>query len=458
MSKKTNERKKRINSLVLLIAFTAILLIASTYAWFSTQKNVSINNLEGRVQVAEGLQISLDAENWSQEINLGAPTVSDSLTSINEDWTAYDTGIGSGTTAAPTSKAYYSRNYRPRMLKADGTGVESNVANAETGYMMPVSTDGAVSSSTIIPFHIGTYSGVTLKDMGLTSETLSTGEVNLDKHLDYYAFDIYLMNTTKTKVKSGDTDPNFVGDQQIDVLQLGFNSTVEELKRAVGAEDYGLQNGVRVAFALYGDTEETNASKDEIIDKTFDSTIDSVAIWEPNYDKHSDYVMKQDKHLRGLTGGVNSTALNTYAVKSSATATSIANVYDTTDASLNETKFVVQTSGNMIAKNLNVSDGTAADSTKPLGIVNGEKGIIGSETGTVNLKKMSDGSNFALKSNTISKVRVYVWLEGQDPDCINWASHSDGINVNINLCKDASTKFVGEDSTHAHVNEGFTIE
>ena len=70
MEKRTKESKKRLNSLILLIAFTAILLIASTYAWFTTQKNVSINNLRGVVEVAEGLEISLNGKTWGTKIDL----------------------------------------------------------------------------------------------------------------------------------------------------------------------------------------------------------------------------------------------------------------------------------------------------------------------------------------------------------------------------------------------------
>ena len=62
--------RKRLNSLILLVAFTAVMLIVSTYAWFSTQKNVTLGGLEGKVNVAEGLQISLDALNWKNEIDL----------------------------------------------------------------------------------------------------------------------------------------------------------------------------------------------------------------------------------------------------------------------------------------------------------------------------------------------------------------------------------------------------
>ena len=32
--------RKRLNALILLVAFTAILLIVATYAWFSTQRSL----------------------------------------------------------------------------------------------------------------------------------------------------------------------------------------------------------------------------------------------------------------------------------------------------------------------------------------------------------------------------------------------------------------------------------
>ena len=62
-------RTKAIRKLIFLVAFTGIMLIMTTYAWFTTQRNVSISNLEGSVNVAEGLEISLDADHWSQGID-----------------------------------------------------------------------------------------------------------------------------------------------------------------------------------------------------------------------------------------------------------------------------------------------------------------------------------------------------------------------------------------------------
>ena len=66
-----NKRKSEMNAMFFIILIAAVMFIISTYAWFSTQKNVSITNLQGTVEVAEGLEISLDAQNWSNGIVLG---------------------------------------------------------------------------------------------------------------------------------------------------------------------------------------------------------------------------------------------------------------------------------------------------------------------------------------------------------------------------------------------------
>ena len=69
MENNQRNSRKRLNSLILLVAFTAVMLIVSTYAWFSTQRNVTLSGLKGAVKVAEGLQVSLDAKHWVNAIN-----------------------------------------------------------------------------------------------------------------------------------------------------------------------------------------------------------------------------------------------------------------------------------------------------------------------------------------------------------------------------------------------------
>ena len=52
------------------------------------------------------------------------------------------------------------------------------------------------------------------------------------------------------------------------------------------------------------------------------------------------------------------------------------------------------------------------------------------------MKSSTDGTtDFEIVKNAITKLRIYVWLEGQDVDTTNYASHGGGITVNIGLTK-----------------------
>ena len=44
----------------------------------------------------------------------------------------------------------------------------------------------------------------------------------------------------------------------------------------------------------------------------------------------------------------------------------------------------------------------------------------------------------------VTKVRIYFWIEGQDVDCINWASYGGGVTVDIGLVKGSEIGSKGE--------------
>lgn len=69
MSKKSSKRKANLKSSLLVLLLIAILLIASTYAWFTANRVVSISELQVNVGAQNGLQISTDAVNWKATIN-----------------------------------------------------------------------------------------------------------------------------------------------------------------------------------------------------------------------------------------------------------------------------------------------------------------------------------------------------------------------------------------------------
>ena len=67
---KKNEKKKRKIMLFLLVLLLFLILTIATYAWLSVQRNVEITGLDVKIDVAENLQISLNAEEWLDSIEI----------------------------------------------------------------------------------------------------------------------------------------------------------------------------------------------------------------------------------------------------------------------------------------------------------------------------------------------------------------------------------------------------
>ena len=377
---KKNQRKSELNAMFFIILIAAVMFIISTYAWFSTQKNVSITNLRGTVEVAEGLEISLDAEKWYNGITLGEE---DGQLSI-------------------TKNAYQGHH---------------NISPSE---MLPVSTLGLVGSTdTDLKMLRGNVTNS--KELSKIVETKENIESTTDSQFPgYFAFDIFLKNNSKQS--SGD-----------DILQLNYDSSLEIMDASKTAT--GLQNTARIAFCKYAGTSEVDASQADILKETAGvgvgapkAYISDVAIWEPNADDHVDYIVKNNNKITwstsdasayatktlddGTKGFDTTTKMPTYALKTSAVGQTINDIYmwNGTEANLAR-QYTLQ---------------TTKTSTKDYTI----------KEGVQNLVKATDGTTaFGIAPNKITRIRVYLWLEGQDVDCINYASHGGGVKVNIGLVK-----------------------
>ena len=377
---KKNQRKSELNAMFFIILIAAVMFIISTYAWFSTQKNVSITNLRGTVEVAEGLEISLDAEKWYNGITLGEE---DGQLSI-------------------TKNAYQGHH---------------NISPSE---MLPVSTLGLVGSTdTDLKMLRGNVTNS--KELSKIVETKENIESTTDSQFPgYFAFDIFLKNNSKQS--SGD-----------DILQLNYDSSLEIMDASKTAT--GLQNTARIAFCKYAGTSEVDASQADILKETAGvgvgapkAYISDVAIWEPNADDHVDYIVKNNNKITwstsdasayatktlddGTKGFDTTTKMPTYALKTSAVGQTINDIYmwNGTEANLAR-QYTLQTT------KTSTTDYTIKE-------------------GVQNLVKATDGTTaFGIAPNKITRIRVYLWLEGQDVDCINYASHGGGVKVNIGLVK-----------------------
>lgn len=380
--KQKNQRnsKRRLNSLVLLVAFTAIMLIVSTYAWFSANNKVNLTSLTGAVTVAEGLQISLDAKSWTNEIDLSnLATISASLPGDIKNIT-------------PSAK------------------------------LVPVSTTGIVDPEvpmTDLTMYTGTSDGmVTLTDIKAADTVKTDG-----KEPGYYAFDLFVMNSTN--------------GTEADVLQLNSDT-----KLTVGKGDTGLENSVRVAFARYGATAELTANQTTIFTETIKNggtytNIDKVAIWEPN----------ANSHVPGVVSGNNRLVLNsTDSGKWSLpfNESSYLPTYGLTDAAKSATVQVGEETKTGMIENIYDWNSIPQVDSKP--VLAFQKTLqtpvvaSGAKLNNIYNLKTTDttDTNLEIAANQITRLRVFLWLEGQDVDCINYASHGGSITLDLGLCKKGS--------------------
>lgn len=324
MSKKT-KRKGNLKYSLLLLLLLAILLISSTYAWFTANRTVSISELTVNVQAQNGLQISVDGAEWKSVIT-------------NDDITG-----------------------------ASYTGCINQIPTT----MEALSSAGTVTTTG----NLDLFYGVVAPEEGIYSLT-STQEVAPAKGNQgkYIAFDVYFRVDSATTLQL-----QFANDE-------GGTAPVGSYVTSVANK--GLQNSGRVAFLVQGHVGPGETATD--LQNVAEGTADDVYIWEANNASHTAEAVQHATSTYGdaaLADGVETTdgviaEIETPIDLKQANATDNATYFDTAT-------YTVSTAANHV----------------------GDEDLLDLEAG-------------------VTKVRIYMWVEGQDIDCENNASGSD---INFNL-------------------------
>lgn len=366
--RRTEKSVKKSKLIVLIIIIAALISITGTYAWFSSQRDVEIIGFKVNVEIAENLEISLDGESWVHSINI------ENMRQLYGTYKDADTN-----TVAYQAKKDEHRNYVPTEL-------------------LPVSTIGTVESGNLV-FVTGEVEDNKLKSITKCSEeditvgsTILGKEANNTKH-PYLVFDMYLRNLSRLTTGR-------------DPLQLNTGSVATAANL-----NTGLEYSVRVALVLYGNEEDYLATGAEAR-AISPSGEEKVAIWEPNYQLHTQYAINNDNRITDLVQRI-----DTYAIRDTATG----NIDDTTNK---ENPLLYNVYTNKVSQNEEV--------------VTEEKDLARQDLATNEVTTLiqTDGTTaMTLEPNTVSKVRCYVWLEGQDPDCSNLASTGDELIVTLRLTK-----------------------
>ena len=258
-------------------------------------------------------------------------------------------------------------NWKSIVQTTDITGAHSGAygssVNQIPATLEPVSTIGEIDSSGKMKMFYGTVGSNAGGDYILTAVQSTEQEGTTGK---FIAFDLF-----------------FKVDAATDIW-LTTTSGV----RTTDATDTGIKNASRIGFVVLGNT--ASGSSIETIQGLNAGTSANKYIWEPNYDVH--------------TAAAVSHAHDTYGVTTTQTGGS--------QLAYSGVKAEIASTDNVIVRQSTATAYTTAYSSK-------------FDTVSVSYATVEGFSTnqqiFSLQTG-VTKVRIYMWIEGQDVDCENAAS------------------------------------
>lgn len=374
MSKRSRKSKRKLNSLLWMLLLTAILVVSSTYAWFSANTVVTISNIHAKVSAAEGLQVSLDGEKWGANLDLS---------------------VANGETV-------------PGALSALD-GINNYTWPLE---LRPVSTDGHHANSGDVIFYAGDVSADGSYLTGPATDTTN-----------YISFDLYFKNAS-SQVESGD------------VLQLN-TGTLLNITDSSLAGLTGLEYSARVGMLIYDSQEAMTADAADVRDLAA-GTSPKTVIWEPNYNSHIAEVIANDNRISALYTVSETTGLPERNANPDFVTLGLKSITTTTISDVTAVHGInaltADGNANLQAQKTMQTSNRIQSPTPLQGVTFATADGAG---------ESSELSTIYLPANSIVKTRVYIWLEGQDPDCNDTASTGQALDFVLSFTKPSVTPASG---------------
>ncbi len=431
---KKNRKRNILKSKKILFAMgiTLIVLIVATYAWFIGITKVTVDPFEVNVMTTEGLQISLDGEHWESLLHVNKGIIEGTSP-------MYIAGTVSSTylidPSAPTGST--SSYPQPNNVNHWATAGE---ANQDHKGLEPVSSSAQLNTTNS---QARFYSKTTL-----TSEEggfrLAAGEVTSPTATGYIAFDIFIKNA------SGSSYSTAYSKDNDEALFLTGNSQVEY--STAGSAGDGIQNSVRIGFYALGRVSAVDSSITKATIQSINcagsTPVTSLCnlqegesgsetpvprgynwnIWEPNdtrhiekaYTRFNNACIKRDPSTGGFQTGNDNKCRSAGASENEALA---------------DNKYI---------KTYTINDTIPASNTPPVsniydglnGWTNPKMQFVPTLTDTENSVESTRNPLLYLAPASITKIRVYIYLEGQDVDNFDLATIYQSLNINFGFTKD----------------------
>ena len=432
MARKENKRKKRILNLAIIFTFTAIVFGSATYAWFIGMRTVNVNPFEVEIAATKSLELSLDGVHWSDTVT------------INKD--NYDDPGTPGTYTSNTNN-WAGRGLIPVSTVGEIDAAANRMKLYEKGSLTATKGGYRLMSSRVPNYEAGSApDGYVVFDLFIRN---SSGSEYYPDYNELNEEAIYLTNDSKVKVGS------------------------------TGVADAGIENSVRVAFAQIGRVQAPTTTDTEGSDI---NTIQGITcngatgtqsggvtgicrtatIWEPN----------DTDHVANALTWYNTTCMERTGADTSLAASYNVDATSTCNTVVNGLAYHTYAIGKEIKveNGVDVYDGTdynkyttdVATSYADAIAVPGEGETSNGKylfpvpyfTDTMKLKTGVERPQFmSLAPNSVTKVRVYIYLEGQDIDNYDFASIGKQITVNFGFTKE---RFTEDDINYAgpDLNQG----
>ena len=410
--KKYNEKhSKKIRKLAAFCCLIAIFLSVSTYAWFIGMKRVEVSEFDINIATTEGLFLSMDGSDWTYNLDVNEAT-----------------------------------QYENNTNKIDGVEL---IPLSSVGDMDSTTSRMKLfekSSLTAVP---GGYRLLSAQVNNYTDTEDTTGEyIEGD---GYVAFDLFVKNLSGEEYYIENNPENE------EAIYLNTNSSVTVAADG-GVQNTGIENSIRVAFTQLGRIESTEAPEAvstitamtcaDDLDGTYPVTgiCRNAQIWEPNDTDHVDnainwyntsclartdadvdndasYTPSEDDNTT-CNQIVNGTAYPTYAISRRIDVADQVNIYDGTafnTYAANSTDYATYEAAETKTNYKLVEYPYFTDTMKD---------IAG-----------ADRPQFmTLAPNSITKLRVYIYLEGQDIDNYDFAQLGAKVSVNFGFTKERYTE------------------
>jgi len=407
MKSRNNRHVQRVKKMVVTCAMIALILGVSTYAWFIGMKTVNVSTFDVSIAAIDSLSLSLDGNKWSDTVTINGTNYNDT----NVVYTGNTNSWG-------------------------GTG------------LVPMSSVGKIDSgsSRLILFEKGSLT-VTPGGYRLMASQVNNTASGVTEQNGYVAFDLFVKNL------SGNAYYDTLDVRNEEAVYLTIDS---EVKVAEGGQaGTGIENSVRVAFAQIGRVSAKAATSTQAVitgiacENGEGSTVTSICsrdaqIWEPNDRLHVQNAINwYTTSCRKRTGATTTSEASYTGNYGGCGTVGNGGTYPTYAVSGEIT----------LGDSVDVYDGPA---------YNGYTGTIASTATTGKLMayptftdsmKLQEGTArptfMTLAPNSITKVRVYVYIEGQDIDNYDFASLGKKISVAFGFTKE---RFFGEDTNYDDTN------